>query len=105
MTSLLTTTLVLHPCYKKRYFVRVRWPRDWVEKALSLLHTEWETRYHNNMDAVAEDSSSGPSHDANSVRQPSEGRPGGLRASTVSLALSIHYAMGLISSSAGAGRA
>ncbi|PIL32936.1 hypothetical protein GSI_05054 [Ganoderma sinense ZZ0214-1] len=75
--------MMLHPCYKKRYFVRARWPRDWVEKALSLLHTEWEMRYRNQTDpAAAEDSSSGPSHDANSPRQASEARSGaGSRAS------------------------
>ncbi|PIL32390.1 hypothetical protein GSI_05636 [Ganoderma sinense ZZ0214-1] len=75
--------MMLHPCYKKRYFVRARWPRDWVEKALSLLHTEWEMRYRNQTDpAAAEDSSSGPSHGANSPRQASEARSGaGSRAS------------------------
>ncbi|PIL27248.1 hypothetical protein GSI_10392 [Ganoderma sinense ZZ0214-1] len=36
-TPFYRVAILLHPCYKKRYFTCARWPRDWVEKSLRLI--------------------------------------------------------------------
>jgi hypothetical protein len=35
---------VLHPRYKSTYFLKAKWPCDWIKTA-ELLQNEWETNY------------------------------------------------------------
>ncbi|KAI1787695.1 hypothetical protein LXA43DRAFT_1064176 [Ganoderma leucocontextum] len=59
----------------KRYFVRTKWPRSWVEEALCLLRVEWNDRYQNTVAISSQESSAdgnqdpngGPSHRAAAV--------------------------------------
>lgn len=51
----------MHPCYKKKYFARARWPRTWVDKSLRLLRMEWETHYRHAGEHGADNSAPGSS--------------------------------------------
>jgi hypothetical protein len=39
------TRLVLHPRYKTSYFVRAKWPREWITTAEQILREQWEMHY------------------------------------------------------------
>lgn len=37
--------IILHPRYKTTYFSKARWPRAWIDTAVSIFRAEWETNY------------------------------------------------------------
>ncbi|KAI0058384.1 hypothetical protein BV25DRAFT_1810894, partial [Artomyces pyxidatus] len=37
--------MLLHPRYKKTYFIRHGWPAEWVETAVEVITTHWERFY------------------------------------------------------------
>jgi hypothetical protein len=36
---------VLHPRFKSLYFVKAKWPRDWITTAEGILRDKWEKNY------------------------------------------------------------
>jgi hypothetical protein len=36
---------VLHPRYKSSYFVKAKWPRDWIATAEDILREHWSVYY------------------------------------------------------------
>ena len=36
---------VLHPCYKSSYFIKAKWPREWIDTAEWILRDQYEMYY------------------------------------------------------------
>ncbi|KDQ64036.1 hypothetical protein JAAARDRAFT_118748, partial [Jaapia argillacea MUCL 33604] len=36
---------VLHPTYKLSYFWKRKWPDDWIETTVELVHDKWTAHY------------------------------------------------------------
>ncbi|PIL29554.1 hypothetical protein GSI_08362 [Ganoderma sinense ZZ0214-1] len=85
-TPFYRVAILLHPCYKKRYFARARWPRGWVEASLRLIRAEWENHYRNHGDPANEEDQTGPQRDGEPSHGASKARESAGRAARDMLA-------------------
>ncbi|PIL32946.1 hypothetical protein GSI_05064 [Ganoderma sinense ZZ0214-1] len=85
-TPFYRVAILLHPCYKKRYFARARWPHGWVEASLRLIRAEWENHYRNRGDPANEEDQTGPQRDGEPSHGASKARESAGRAARDMLA-------------------